>query len=111
MGYPKFSWASSGSRLRPGAICDNLTSFGGVLDPAMDYQPASDIQPQTSLSEFLRAGAAGACGTVVEPFLLTEKFPLPSLQVHYARGCSLAEAFYQSLYCPFPDPRRECERG
>lgn len=101
MGYPKFDWPGSGSRLRPGAICDNLTSFGGVLDPAMDYQPDTDTLPQTPLTAFLRGGAAGACGTVVEPFLLTDKFPLPSLQVHYTRGCSLAEAFYQSLFCPF----------
>ncbi|MFO0900286.1 MAG: hypothetical protein U0836_22865 [Pirellulales bacterium] len=101
MGYPKFDWSDSGSKLRPGAICDNLTSFGGVLDPTMDYQEVTPVQPQTPLTAFLRAGAAGACGTVVEPFLLTDKFPLPSLQVHYVRGCSLAESFYQSLYCPF----------
>ena len=23
------------------------------------------------------------------------------IQVHYARGCSLAEAFYQSVYAPY----------
>jgi uncharacterized protein (TIGR03790 family) len=101
MGSPKFDWAKSGSRLRPGAICDNLTSFGGVLDPAMDNETPNEAQPQTPLTAFLRAGAAGACGTVTEPYLITDKFPLPSLQVHYARGCSLAESFYQSLYCPF----------
>jgi len=101
MGSPKFDWSKSGSRLLGGAICDNLTSFGGVLDPAMDNETPNDVQPQTPLTAFLRAGAAGACGTVVEPFLVSEKFPLPSLQVHYARGCSLAESFYQSLHCPF----------
>jgi hypothetical protein len=50
---------------------------------------------------FLRAGAAGASGTVDEPYALQCKFPLPSLQLHYARGASLAEAFYQSVSCPY----------
>jgi hypothetical protein len=56
---------------------------------------------QTPLSEFLRAGAAGASGTVVEPRAIQAKFPLPSLQLHYVRGCSLAEAFYQSIAGPY----------
>jgi hypothetical protein len=29
------------------------------------------------------------------------KFPLPYLHVHYARGCTLAEAFYQSVAAPY----------
>jgi hypothetical protein len=56
---------------------------------------------QTPLSVFLRAGAAGASGTVTEPYAIPYKFPSPMMQVHYARGCSLAEAFYQSVYCPY----------
>jgi hypothetical protein len=32
---------------------------------------------------------------------LQAKFPLPSLQLHYVRGCSLAESFYQSVSGPF----------
>ena len=51
--------------------------------------------------EFLRHGAAGASGTVYEPYAIQAKFPLPSLQLHYARGCSLAEAFYQSISGPY----------
>ena len=31
----------------------------------------------------------------------TAKFPLPSIQLHYVRGCSLAEAFYQSVSGPY----------
>jgi len=53
------------------------------------------------LSEFLRHGAAGACGTVREPFNMQAKFPLPSVQLHYVRGCSLAEALYQSISGPY----------
>ncbi len=100
-GTPTFNWPASRSRILPGAICDNLTSFGGVFTPNAE---------QTPLSEFLRAGAAGSCGTVVEPYVLLPnggetmtyqaKFPHPALLLHYARGASLAEAFYQSVRAP-----------
>lgn len=91
-GVPDFNWGASGSVIRPGAICENLTSFGGDFDPH---------QLQTPLSVFLRFGAAGASGAVAEPFSIQNKFPYPLIQVHYARGCTLAEAFYQSVYAPY----------
>lgn len=91
-GTASFDWKTTGSTILPGAICDNFTSFGGVL---------SDGAGQTPLSEFLRFGAAGASGTVTEPYAIADKFPSPMLQVHYARGCTLAESFYQSIYCPY----------
>lgn len=91
-GTPTFDWNASGSTIVPGAICENLTSFGGIFTPTAG---------QTPLSEFLRAGAAGSSGTVIEPFSLQAKFPHPSLHVHYARGASLAEAFYQSVQAPY----------
>jgi hypothetical protein len=91
-GTPTFNWAASGSAILPGAICENLTSFGGVFTQSAG---------QTPLSEFLRAGAAGSSGTVIEPFSIQAKFPHPGLQVHYARGASLAEAFYQSVHAPY----------
>ena len=59
------------------------------------------IGGQTKLSEFLRYGAAGSSGTVIEPLATPQKFPHPFVHVHYARGCSLAESFYQSIYGPF----------
>jgi hypothetical protein len=77
--------------LAPGAICDHFTSFGAVFD-----KPG-----QTKLSAWLRAGAAGASGTVTEPFAIQAKFPLPSMHLHYRRGASLAEAFYQSVSGPY----------
>ncbi len=92
LGTAKFDWKASGSTILPGAICEHLTSYGGVM-----REGAS----QTPLSEFLRSGAAGSCGTVVEPYAIQEKFPMATIHVHYARGCSLAEAFYQSVYGPF----------
>lgn len=91
-GVSLFDWSKSGSAILPGAICEHFTSFGGDLAPGAS---------QTPLSEFLRHGAAGASGTVMEPSAVQSKFPLPSLQLHYVRGSSLAEAFYQSVAGPF----------
>lgn len=91
-GIPSFDFAKSGSTILPGAICEHFTSFGGVMH---------ERSGQTPLSEFIRFGAAGASGTVAEPFRVPAKFPSPFVQVHYAEGCSLAEAFYQSVYGPY----------
>lgn len=92
MGTAQFNWKESGSEIRPGALCDHLTSLGGVM---------RRNGGQTPLSEFLRHGAAAASGTVTEPFAIQEKFPFAMLHVHYARGCTAAEAFYQSVYGPY----------
>jgi len=90
-GTSKFDFEASESKIVPGAICEHLTSFGGRLA----------VPGQTKLSEFIRHGAAGASGTVTEPYALGAKFPHAMLHVHYARGCSLAESFYQSVAGPF----------
>jgi hypothetical protein len=92
IGWDKFQWRSSGSTILPGAICEHFTSFGGKM-----YAN----QRQTTLSELLRYGAAAASGTVAEPYAVQAKFPLAMMQVHYARGCTVAEAFYQSVYGPY----------
>ena len=91
-GIADFDWPKSGSRILPGAICENLTSYGGIF---------STSAGQTPLSAFIRAGAAGSSGTVIEPYALQAKFPHAVVQVHYARGASLAEAFYQSVASPY----------
>ncbi len=91
LGNAVIKWNDSGSRFLPGALCDNLTSFGGWWVKAA----------QTQLTDHLHAGAAGATGTVYEPWTITPKFPDARLHVHYARGCSLAESFYQSIGSPF----------
>jgi uncharacterized protein (TIGR03790 family) len=92
VGMAGFEWTRYQCRMRPGAICEHLTSFGGDLRSSAN---------QTPLSEFLRYGAAGSSGTVVEPYALQDKFPHPWIHVHYARGASLAEAFYQSVASPY----------
>jgi hypothetical protein len=91
-GVAGFDWTATGSSILPGAICEHLTSTGGVL---------TATGSQTPLTEFLRHGAAGSSGTVREPLAIQAKFPLASLHLHYARGCSLAEAFYQSVSGPY----------
>ena len=92
MGTAGFDWKASGSNILPGAICEHFTSFGGVMTPS---------SVQTPLSEFLRYGAAGSSGSVTEPYAIPLKFPSAMLQVYYALGCTLAEAFYQSVYAPY----------
>lgn len=92
VGTPGYNFGKSKSKLIPGAICDNLTSLGGVM---------RKNGGQTPLSEFLKYGAAGSSGTVTEPYALQNKFPLPYIHVHYARGCNLAESFYQTVYGPY----------
>jgi len=91
VGIAGFDWKGSGSKIVPGAFCDHLTSFAAVMTGT----------GQTVLSEWIRYGAAGASGTVTEPYALPAKFPSAFLHVYYASGCTLAEAFYQSLKGPY----------
>lgn len=91
LGSSGIDWKSSGSKFLPGALCDNFTSYGGCWA----------VKPQTKLTEYLNNGAAGASGTVVEPYTVATKIPNARLHAHYARGCTLAEAFYQSVSGPF----------
>jgi uncharacterized protein (TIGR03790 family) len=76
----------------PGAMADNMTSFGGIL-----FEP----NDQTTLLDFLSAGASGSYGTVVEPSNWLQKFPAPRGYFYQARGFTLAESYYQSVTNPF----------
>lgn len=91
LGFSDYDWGKSNSRLLPGAIAEALTSYGG------DFEYPN----QTKLSASLRYGAAGSSGAAAEPFALQQKFPVPLLHAYYADGCSLAEAFYQSILQPY----------
>ena len=90
-GTAKFDWAKSRSKFVAGAIADNLTSTAGLFSSSS----------QTKCTEFLKFGAAGACGTVTEPYAIQAKFPFPLIHAHYAKGCSLAEAYYQAVQGPY----------
>ena len=91
LGVADFDWKASRSTILPGAICEHFTSFGGDMHAGAG---------QTPLSVFLRYGAAAASGTVTEPYAIAEQVPRPMIHVHYARGCTVAEAFYQSVIVP-----------
>ncbi|MEL7498536.1 MAG: TIGR03790 family protein [Planctomycetota bacterium] len=91
LGAPKLEWKNSKSTFAKGAICDNFTSYGG-------YWRKTE---QTHLTEFLNAGAAGAVGTMYEPYTFARKIPTAFSHVHYARGCTLADSIYQTVASPF----------
>lgn len=75
----------------PGAIADHLTSAGGQLSGSQ----------QMSAMEWLKAGASGSYGTVVEPCNHRGKFPSPSLVMeHYSSGSTLIEAYWKSVQQP-----------
>ena len=89
---PTFAGPTRKARSCPARLSTISPAIGGVLSAGAG---------QTPLTEFLRYGAAGSSGTVCEPYAIQNKFPVPAIQVHYARGCSLAEAFYQSVWGPY----------
>ena len=77
----------------PGAMADNLTSYGGLL-----FQ---DNGAQLNILGLTAAGATGSYGTVVEPCAYFEKFPSPMAYFYQARGFNLAECYYSSLTNPY----------
>jgi len=75
----------------PGAVADHLTSYGGQV-------PTSG---QMSCFEFIKAGATGSFGTVVEPFAFQQKFPDPRVLIpRYVGGNTLVEAYWKSVSSP-----------
>ena len=95
---------ASGSRFLPGAYCDNLTSYGALFTfpkNPIDKKTGKKKKVHVCIADFIRLGAAAANGTVFEPYAIQQKFPLPTVQVHYANGCSIAESFYQSVSGPY----------
>ncbi len=84
--------ALSSLEFLPGAPADHLTSFGGQL---------LGNTRQMSAIEWLKAGATGSYGTVVEPCNHLWKFPHPGiLMTWYAEGDTLIEAYWKSVAWP-----------
>ncbi len=110
-GSADLTGAIAGESYVPGAIADNLTSFGALpqnffcSDDGLTC-PASEAQ--TSIARFVRAGATGAHGTVNEP--LNDVFPLASTLLFYTFGYNLGESqlfaerylYWQNLYLGDP---------
>lgn len=79
------------NRYLPGAVADHLTSSGGKLTDSI----------QMSAMDWLRAGATGSYGTVVEPCNYLQKFPNPErLMAQYLAGRTLIEAYWKSVLMP-----------
>ncbi len=73
----------------PGAMAEHLTSWSA------EFQKG-----QTKATEWLKAGATGSAGAVVEPYSNPNKFPSARFFAHYASGCTMLESFYQAIACP-----------
>jgi len=95
-GAASMTGAIDGQSYVPGAIVDNITSYGAhpnnFVCSAEGDCPASEVQ--TSIARFVRAGATGVHGTVQEP--LNNCFPHASTLLLYAHGYSLGESFLYS---------------
>ncbi len=80
------------NRLLPGAVADNLSSFGGFLP---------DGKGQMLATAWLAAGASASYGTVEEPCNHAEKFSRASVLLeHYLRGATVIEAYWKSVAWP-----------
>jgi len=77
-------------RYLPGCIAEHLTSASAVFH--------SDHQ--TKLTAWIKTGATASAGAVTEPYSNWKKFPCAHVYVHYARGCTVLESFFQAIRCP-----------
>ncbi len=87
--------AIAGNTFAPGAITDNLTSYGAAVSNfqcSMDGKTCPLSEAQTSCARFIRAGATGAHGTVNEP--LNNVFPNAGTMLLYTFGYSMGESYF-----------------
>jgi hypothetical protein len=80
------------TKLLPGAIGEHLTSHGGMMNEGAS---------QTPITDWVRAGTSLTSGAVAEPYAVPFKFPSAYMHLHYVRGCTAAEAYYQSISGPY----------
>ncbi|MBT9609742.1 MAG: TIGR03790 family protein [Aquabacterium sp.] len=96
-GTPVVANLSTNSFL-PGAIGDNLTSSGGLMD--LNSSPAA-VGYQTNGFDWVDAGVTAMYGTTSEPLAFSEKFPNPNvLYGMYVQGVTLIEALWKSVQYP-----------
>lgn len=79
-----------GNDYAPGAIVDNLTSYGAV-----PTNFSADGEQQVSIARWVARGVAGVHGTTDEP--LNNCFPSRNLLLDYVDGATLAEAYHRHL--------------
>jgi uncharacterized protein (TIGR03790 family) len=88
-----YSYGTGNLSFVPGALADNLTSYGGAI-----FQ---DTGGHLNILSLLAAGASGSYGTLDEPCAYLEKFPTAQTFYYQARGFNLAEAYYQGVTNPY----------
>lgn len=95
-GAASMTGAIDGQTYVPGAIVDNITSYGAhpYNFQCSDAGACPESEQQTSIARFVRAGATGVHGTVAEP--LNNVFPHASTLLLYANGYTLGESFLYS---------------
>ena len=79
-----------GSTFAPGALVDNLTSFGAV-----PQNFAATGESQVSIARWVAKGVGGVHGTVDEP--LNNCFPSRKLILDYTAGAPLSEAYLRRM--------------
>ncbi len=89
-GTASLGMAIEGNTFAPGAIVDNLTSFGAVPDNFL-----ATGESQVSIARWVSMGVAGAHGTVAEP--LNNCFPNRDLIVDYVNGSTLSESYFRNM--------------
>jgi uncharacterized protein (TIGR03790 family) len=103
--------AIDGLTYPPGAVVENITSFGAAPNNffcSADGATCPASESQTSIARMIRAGATAAHGTVAEP--LNNVFPNAGFLTLYAQGYTLGESFlynqrflyWQNLYLGDP---------
>ena len=76
----------------PGGLGDHLTSFGGDLQGG---------HGQSTVLDWIAAGATASHGAVSEPCNYPQKFPHPQvLLLHYLQGSTAIEAYWKSVAWP-----------
>ncbi len=94
VGKEAFSIFENPSIYLPGSIAEHLTSFGGQIGGSTTFG-------QTKIPEWIRAGASGTSGTIVEPGATFDRFPNARIHTLYEQGNTLGEAFFLSIENPF----------
>lgn len=79
-----------GNDFHPGALVDNLTSFGAL---PINFRDAGESQ--VSIARWVARGVGGVHGTTDEP--LNNCFPSRALVFDYVDGATLAEAYHGRL--------------
>jgi uncharacterized protein (TIGR03790 family) len=84
-GFPRLTL---GDGYLPGSVVDNMTSLGGYL---------RDPRSQSTVHDFIRAGASGGYGCVYEPYTHWQRFANSAHAAHYLSGAPLFEAYLRSV--------------